>query len=429
MSWRTVPLYKVANLESGFGFPREYQGDENQECPFFRVSDMNIAGNEVFMENHSNTVSAAILKELGARAFPAGTVIFPKIGAAIATEKKRILTKPATYDNNVMGAVPKVGTNPKFLYYWFLQLKLSDQANPGHVPSIRKSVMEEIPFPVVAPTEQLRIVELLDEADRLRRIRREADAKAVRILPALFLKMFGDPATNPKGMPVKLLGDPAVCDINPRTRAGLADSDLVSFVPMADVDEVLGRITGHQSRLYGEVRKGFTPFRERDVLFAKITPCMQNGKAAIASGLIGGFGFGSTEFHVLRAGLDVTPEYLFALVRLQSFKNHAMSAFTGSAGQQRVPTEFLRQFSLPVPTSTDLQKFSSVIRHLLAYQIETEHAADKLAALFQLLLQRAFSGQLTAKWREGHIQELLAEMAQQARALNLPMREELEALS
>jgi len=88
----------------------------------------------------------------------------------------------------------------------------------------------------------------------------------------------------------------------------------------------------------------------------------------------------------------------------------------------------LRQFRLPVPTSTDLQKFSSVIRHLLAWQIEAEHAANKLEAQFQLLLQRAFSGQLTAKWREGHMQELLAEMAHQAHALNLPMPKELEEL-
>ena len=140
-----------------------------------------------------------------------------------------------------------------------------------------------MPFP--AKSEQSRIVELLDEADRLRHLRREADTKAARILPALFLKMFGDPATNPKGLPFKLLGDPAVCDINPRTRVELPDSDLVSFVPMADVDEHLGRITGCQSRPYGEVKKGFTPFQNRDVLFAKITPCMQNGKAAIAAGL------------------------------------------------------------------------------------------------------------------------------------------------
>ena len=115
----------------------------------------------------------------------------------------------------------------------------------------------------------------------------------------------------------------------------LEDSGLVSFVSMADVDEVLGRITGSQSRPFGEVKKRGTPFRDRDVLFAKITLCMQNGKVAIVSGLIGGFGFGVTEFHMLRAGPEVTPEYLFALVRLQSFRNFAMSAFIGSAGQKR----------------------------------------------------------------------------------------------
>ena len=105
-----------------------------------------------------------------------------------------------------------------------------------------------------------------------------------------------------------------------------------------------------------------------------------------------------------------------------------MSAFTGTAGQQRVPTEFLRQFRLPVPTSSDLQKFSSVVRHLHVCQIEAEHAASKMEAQFQLLLQCAFSGQLTAKWRERHLQELMAEIEHQACALNLPMPKELETL-
>lgn len=323
--------------------------------------------------------------------------------------------------------------DPKYLFYWtqsseFVNFLVANATGASY-PAVTDGVVKRAPIPLATPSEQSRIVELLDQADRLRRLRREADAKAARILPALFLKMFGDPATNTKGLPVKLLGDPAICDVNPRTRAGLADTDLVSFVPMADVDECLGRITGSQSRPYGEVKKGFTPFQDRDVLFAKITPCMQNGKAAIASGLVGGIGFGSTEFHVLRAGPDVTPEYLFALVRLQSFRNHAMSAFTGSAGQQRVPTEFLRQYRLPVPTSTDLHKFSSMIRHLLACQIEAELAANKLEAQFQLLLQRAFSGQLTAQWREAHMHDLLAEMAQQTSSLNIQMPKVLEDLS
>lgn len=364
--------------------------------------------------------------------FDAGNVLYSKLRPYL--NKVAIPDEAGIATTELIPLRPNPKTlNPRFLAYYLRSPGFVNQAS-HHVSGAKmpRVVMDwfwEHEVPIPSPKEQSRIVELLDEADRLHRLRRNADAKAARIMPALFLKMFGDPATNPKGLPVKLLGDPAVCDINPRARLGLNDSDLVSFVPMADVDEVLGRITGCQSRPYGEVKKGFTPFQDSDVLFAKITPCMQNGKAAIASGLVGGVGFGSTEFHVLRAGPDVTPEYLFALIRLQSFRNHAMSAFTGSAGQQRVPTEFLRQYRLPVPTSTDMQKFSSVIRHLLACQIEAELAADKLAAQFQLLLQRAFSGQLTIRWREAHMTEILAEMVQQARALNLPMPKELEALS
>lgn len=311
---------------------------------------------------------------------------------------------------------PKPGFNAKFLYYYFQSCDIPSRGYSRHFKYLR-----EISVPYFAPSEQQRIVELLDQADALRRLRRQADAKAARILPALFLKMFGDPVSNPMGWPVKSLGDATVCEINPRSRRDLRDDDMVSFVPMADVDEVLGRITGKQVRSYAEVKKGFTPFQDRDVLFAKITPCMQNGKSAIASGLIGGIGYGSTEFHVLRATQDVTPEYLYALVRLDGFRNQAMNAFTGSAGQQRVPADFLRNFRLPIPQQTEMEKFSKILRGVMAMQVEAEMAAVKLENQFGVLLQRAFIGALTVKWRQDHAKELLAEMQQQAKVLNLPM--------
>src|SRR5690606_38553705 len=97
-----------------------------------------------------------------------------------------------------------------------------------------------------------------------------------------------------------------------------ADTE-VSFVPMAAVDEVFGRITEAEVRRYRDVRRGFTPFVNGDILFAKITPSMENGKAAIASDLVNGIGFGSTEFHVLRPGPLVLPEWIFALIRRPDF--------------------------------------------------------------------------------------------------------------
>lgn len=427
MSWRTVPLHKVASLESGFGFPRENQGDDNQEFPFFRVSDMNIPGNEVFMENHSNTVSAATLKELGARSFPAGTVIFPKIGAAIATEKKRILTKPATYDNNVMGAVPKDATTPRFLYYWFLRLKLTDFANPGHVPSIRKSVMEEIPFPVVAPSEQFRIVELLDEADCLRRLRREADAKAARILPVLFLKMFGDPATNPMGWPMKPLG--SLADQRPEYGANASaypwEKDKPRYVRITDIKDD-GSLSDKEVVSLDAVDWHRYLLQEGDVLFARSGNTV--GKTYIYRSSDGLCSFAGYLIRFQFRSGAVDPWFIFGLTRTAYYRGWVES-HKRVAGQPNINGQEYSSFLIPEPPLPMQQKFGMLTRNIESILVGAAEAAENLETTFSTMLQQAFSGQLTAKWREAHMKELLAEMEQQARLLNLPLPVEQGALA
>jgi len=132
-----------------------------------------------------------------------------------------------------------------------------------------------------------------------------------------------------------------ICEINPTGSAmGLSRHDAVSFIPMAAVDDAYGEIATFEDKLLSEVAKGFTSFAENDVLFAKITPCMENGKAAIARGLTNQVGFGSTEFHVLRCREAVLPEYIYYFVRQPRFRDIAKRFFTGSGGQQRVPTDF-----------------------------------------------------------------------------------------
>lgn len=152
------------------------------------------------------------------------------------------------------------------------------------------------------------------------------------------------------------LGD--VVEINPRKPSVLSElsgDHLVTFVPMAAVDEESGTIEKPEVRPYAEVKKGFTYFAEGDVIFAKITPCMQNGKAAIATGLKNRLGFGSTEFHVLRpiAG-HILADWIWFFVRQPQFRREAVQHFRGSAGQQRVPESFLANYAIPVP-SIDVQ--------------------------------------------------------------------------
>ena len=149
-SYPMVHIKDVGSVESGFGFPLAYQGNVGGGIPFLKVSDMNQQGNEVQVVTWNNSVSPEVLKELKAKAFPAGTVIFPKIGAAIATNKKRILTCASTYDNNVMGIVPNSERLlPQFLHAYLSAFDISQWESNAHPPSIRKTVVEnqQIPLP------------------------------------------------------------------------------------------------------------------------------------------------------------------------------------------------------------------------------------------------------------------------------------------
>ena len=123
----------------------------------------------------------------------------------------------------------------------------------------------------------------------------------------------------------------------------------ISFVPMEVIDETFSEITTMDETTI-EQASGFTKFRERDLLWAKITPCMQNGKSAIAKNLINGLGCGSTEFFVLRPKDErLSIEYLHVILHMKCVRETAMLYFGGSAGQQRVPASFLENFNLPLP--------------------------------------------------------------------------------
>ncbi|MBN1461210.1 MAG: restriction endonuclease subunit S [Armatimonadetes bacterium] len=164
--WETVKLSEVATVQSGSGFPDKHQGQIDQDIPFYKVSDMSLPGNEREMVRANNTVSDAVRRQLGASIFPKGSTIFPKIGGAIATNKKRLTTRECCVDNNVMGAIPKKGRIVgDFLFYFFLAHDLTEFANEAHLPSIRKTTVEaaEITLPSSLP-EQRRIVAVLDEA-------------------------------------------------------------------------------------------------------------------------------------------------------------------------------------------------------------------------------------------------------------------------
>jgi type I restriction enzyme S subunit len=183
----------------------------------------------------------------------------------------------------------------------------------------------------------------------------------------------------------------------------LAGNARVSFVPMDAIDAASGAITGASDRLFGEVRKGYTAFAEGDVILAKITPCFENGKAAIARKLTNGLGFGSSEYHVLRSRGAVTPEFVFQFLRQESFRASAADSMTGTAGQGRVPVTFLRNVQLPVPPLVEQNRIVTKVEELLAQVTSLRARLSRSQAILKrfrrAVLAAACSGKLTAEWR------------------------------
>ena len=161
------------------------------------------------------------------------------------------------------------------------------------------------------------------------------------------------------------IGD--VCEINPK-ESGLAKfspDTQVSFIPMADVALKTTTVSPSQTRKLNEVIKGYTNFRQNDVLLAKITPCFENGKVAIVGPLVNDLGFGSTEFIVIRCDPNkILPPLLLQYVSSNDFRQVGRLNMTGSAGQQRVRTDFIREYEIPLPPLA--------VQHELVAELEAE---------------------------------------------------------
>ncbi len=148
----------------------------------------------------------------------------------------------------------------------------------------------------------------------------------------------------------------SVVELNPRKfDTPVSAGALVSFVPMRAVEEETGRLDGSSTRPWEEVKKGYTPFQNGDVVFAKITPCMENGKYALARDLYEGHAYGSTEFHVFRPSPDLDSEYLLHFLFGPDVRREAKRNMRGAAGQLRVPASFFDGIDIPLPP-TDTQR-------------------------------------------------------------------------
>lgn len=204
--------------------------------------------------------------------------------------------------------------------------------------------------------------------------------------------------------PVKKLEEVAIINPPKSEVSNIAAGTAVSFVSMASIGSQSGTITNIENRNIEDVKKGYTYFANNDILFAKITPCMENGKVAIAQNLQNSVGFGTTEVHVLRPTPQILPEWIYSVVSSEQFRANAKKHMTGTAGQQRVPREYLENAEIPVPPIEEQKKIVERLDAIRKAQELCDAQISKTEELFESILKKG----LTKKegWSELKIEEL-----------------------
>ena len=415
MRWPVFPLDKIADVFGG-STPRRNRSEYwDGDIPWVTPTDLPMPGTEIAdVYDTADHITPEGLRSCAANLLPVGTVLY---SSRATIGKIGIARVPLATNQGFANFAPKPGVESKYLAYalQYFTVEISSLAGSTTFKEVRRGALKKYKVPLPSPSEQHRIVEILDQADALRKKRAVADAKAARILPALFYKMFGDPATNPRNWNIKSLGQ--VIRGKPQYGANASAVEWLEGMPryvrITDITQD-GRLL--KSGVVTLDLEDWEPYRlvPGDLLFARSGNTV--GKTYLyrqEDGLCAYAGY------LIRFQADpeqVTPWYLFSLTQTGYYKSW-VEARKRVAGQPNINGKEYSSLQIPCPPLSRQQQFTTMVESLITSQNRRDASTERVDRLFNIILHRAFTGDLTAKWRESHMKELLQEMEQQAKAL------------
>lgn len=293
------------------------------------------------------------------------------------------------FNQQINVVIPNEKVLPKYLAYnlLFSKERLEAIANAPVVPIINKTQFGEFTISIEESIEkQGQIIRILDELSGIINSRKEELDKLESLIKARFVEMFGNPLDKSKAN--SIFTDCVV--FNPK-KSELDNLDIdVSFVPMECVG-VDGSFTIKETGKASDYYKGYTYFKDGDVLLAKITPCFENGKVAIAEGCMNGIGFGTTEFHVSRPKEGVSTSYWIKyMLKNDLVHNLATINMTGSAGQKRIQTPFFEKLKVYLPPIEQQNQFAEFVKQVDKSKVVVQKALNETQTLFNSLMQEYF---------------------------------------
>jgi type I restriction enzyme S subunit len=165
VDWEAVGLNRIGALKGGNGFPEKYQGHAGLKYLFIKVSDMNLPGNDIYINKSINTIDEEIRRMVKCDIFKKDTIVFAKVGAALLLNRRRMLTRESAIDNNMMGFVVGGGNDPKFYYYVLQAVDFANYFFPGALPSLNQRILGNIDVVCPPLSEQKKIAEILTVVD------------------------------------------------------------------------------------------------------------------------------------------------------------------------------------------------------------------------------------------------------------------------
>lgn len=253
-------------------------------------------------------------------------------------------------------------------------------------PRVKWEHLKKYKFNLPSLPEQKKLAQVLWAAENTRQAYKKLLTQTDQLIKAKFIEIL-------ESCKYKLVNLGEVCEFRPKQNlTGFSDDTLVSFVPMATLNQNEVDFSATEEKPIKELKSGYTYFEDNDVLLAKITPCFENGKAGIAKGLKNGIGFGSTEFIVIRADAEkVKPEWIYYFINSDDFLKVGADNMTGTAGQRRVPSDFVANYKIPFPSIEEQKKIGEEIEQMQATKKDLQNSLDNLNAMTKKLTNNTFN--------------------------------------
>ena len=409
--WKIVRLEEIADMRGGASFPKAYQGSTEGKYPFYKVSDMNIEGNETLMQASNNWVEEDTIEILRAKLFSKDTVIFPKVGAAVHTNKKRLLSCDSLVDNNVMGVTIRDCNLciPYYLLYWFEFVDLGDFSNPGPLPSITVTTVKNAKIPLPPLPEQCAIAHILQtiqeaKAARQRELELERERKAALMDYLFSYGTKGEPRKQteigeiPDSWEVmslkKVLVD--VIDYRGRTPKKLGGHFSAEGIPVISAKNVKnGALDFNEGIRYVSPemyeRWMSKKLREGDVLLTSEAPL---GKVILLTNE-SNYCLGQRLYGLRVDSTKLYPHFFYFLLTSESVQRQLQAKATGTTAKGIKQSELL-QVNVKFPSLSEQRTIADVLQ-AIDKKIETlEQEGGHLDELFHAMLDELMTGQRSA---------------------------------